>query len=71
MKNYNKIRSEDKALQRLQEFKEARSHDKERYIQLVQKNLKDHQNALNSIGMGYCIHVVQAGNVFLRIVNKL
>ena len=50
-------------------FLVATSEEKERYILVVQKNLKDHKNAIKSIGIGYCVHVVQAGEIFLRIYN--
>jgi len=48
-------------------FLVANSEDKERYISVVEKNLNDHKNAIESIGISYCIHVIQAGEIFLRI----
>jgi len=48
-------------------FLASTSEEKERYIQIVQKNLNNHKNAMESIGMGYCRHMVQAGYIFLRI----
>lgn len=50
-------------------FLVSTSEEKERYIQVVQKNLNDHKNAMESIGMGYCRHTVQAGDIFLRIFS--
>lgn len=51
-------------------FLASTSEEKERYIQVVQKNLNDHKNAMESIGMGYNRNVVDAGNIFLRIFNN-
>jgi hypothetical protein len=51
-------------------FLSSTNEDKEKYITVVQKNLNDHKNAINSIGMGYCSHTVQAGQIFLRIFNN-
>ena len=51
-------------------FLASTSEEKERYIQVVQKNLNDHKNAMESIGMGFCNHTVQAGSIFLRIFNN-
>jgi hypothetical protein len=51
-------------------FLSSTNEDKERYIKVVEKNLNDHKNAMNSIGMGYCLHTVNAGEIFLRIFNK-
>lgn len=48
-------------------FLSATTEEKQRYILGVQKNLNDHKNAINTIGIGYCIHVVEAGEIFLRI----
>ena len=51
-------------------FKTATREEKSRYIQTVQKNLNDHKNAIDRIGIGYAEHVVQAGEIFLRIYKK-
>jgi len=51
-------------------FLSSTNENKEGYIRVVQKNLNDHKNAMNSIGMGYCSHTVKAGEIFLRIFNK-
>lgn len=48
-------------------FLASTSEEKERYIQVVQKNLNDHKNAMESIGMGYCHHTVKAGEIFIRL----
>jgi hypothetical protein len=44
--------------------------EKENYIVGVEKNLKDHRNALNSIGMGCNLDIVNAGELFLRIFKQ-
>lgn len=48
-------------------FLSSTSEEKERYVRIVEKNVNDHKNAIKSIGMGYCLHTVQAGEIFLRI----
>ena len=51
-------------------FLSSSNEDKEKYISVVEKNLNDHKKAINTIGIGYCEHVVQAGSIFLRIFNN-
>jgi len=51
-------------------FLASTSEEKERYIQVVQKNLNDHKNAMKSIGIGYAQNTIVAGEIFLRIFNK-
>lgn len=48
-------------------FLASTSEEKERYVRIVEKNINGHKNAMKSIGMGYCSHTVQAGEIFLRI----
>ena len=48
-------------------FSASTNEEKERYVRIVEKNVNDHKDAMKSIGMGYCSHIVQAGEIFLRI----
>ncbi len=48
-------------------FLVSTSEEKERYIQAVQKNLNNHKNAMECIGMGYCRHTAKAGEIFIRL----
>ena len=48
-------------------FLASTDEEKENYILGVQKNLKDHKEAMNSIGMGYASDIVQAGEIFIRL----
>ena len=48
-------------------FSASTDEEKERYVRIVEKNVNDHKNAMKSIGMGYCLHTVHAGEIFLRI----
>lgn len=50
-------------------FLSSSNEDKEKYISVVEKNLNDHKKAINTIGIGYCEDVVQAGSIFMRIFN--
>lgn len=50
-------------------FLASTDQEKEQYILSVQKNLDDHRNAINSIGVGYASDIVRAGELFLRIYN--
>lgn len=51
-------------------FLASTSDEREKYIQVVQKNLNDHLKAMNTIGIGYCSHTVQAGKIFLRLFGE-
>lgn len=51
-------------------FSSSTIEEKERYIQVVQKNLNDHKNAINTIGIGYAQNTIVAGEIFLRIFKK-
>jgi len=51
-------------------FLASTDEEKEKYITVVQKNLNDHYNALNSIGIGYAKNTIVAGEIFLRIFGK-
>lgn len=52
-------------------YLQAEEKDRSNLIKYVEKNLKDHEDALNNIGMGYYEGTVQAGKIFLRIYKKL
>jgi hypothetical protein len=51
-------------------FLQFTDKEKEIYIESVANNLNIHYNALNSIGIGYSLDTVQAGQIFLRIFNN-
>ena len=51
-------------------FSSSTREDKERYIKGVEKNLNDHYNAINTIGIGYAQNTIVAGEIFLRIFKK-
>lgn len=51
-------------------FLQSTDKEKEIYIESVANNLNIHYNALNSIGIGYSLDTVQAGQIFLRIFNN-
>lgn len=48
-------------------FLASTDNEKENYLLGVEKNLKDHRDALNSIGVGYALNTIRAGEVFIRI----
>jgi len=51
-------------------FLDSTKEQKENYIKGVEKNLNDHYNALNTIGVGYAQNTIVAGEIFLRIFKK-
>lgn len=53
----------------INEFLSSTDEEKESYISLVQNKIKEHERALESIGVGYSDNFVTAGKIFLRIFN--
>lgn len=51
----------------INEFLIASNEEKEKMVIFVQEKLKEHNDSLNSIGIGYKDDIVVAGNIFLRI----
>lgn len=66
------MKPESKQLLRnsLAQFRAASTLERDEMVHTVQNNLRIHENALKSIGMGYADKYVTAGRVFLRIVKS-
>lgn len=54
----------------LSKFKQADKPKQSEMVDLVKKRLKQHNNALKTIGYGYADYFVEAGRVFLRIIKN-
>ena len=55
----------------INEYKTFSEPKKEQMVSLVRTRIKQHENAIKTIGTGYADYFVEAGRVFLRISDKL
>lgn len=64
------IKTKDLLIRTLSVFNQCDESERREKIDFVKSALKSHYTHLESIGMGYAEHYVQAAKIFLRIYDR-